>query len=465
MKPTCVRTWSFLLDPDIPSDVIDYETTRKLIERVLLDKQRGWGRMGTLDFEYQKASSCDILIRMSRNKTICEECKFSGLSCAKLGEGKVLLNFENWAQCPSQWKDLDTYRAYMVNHEVGHLLGHHSHLKLRNSDSVYPVMFAQTKPVDQPQLLNAFPLDREILTVSSPVPKKAGGSRSEMQRLYVPESTCSPIRGDSEGGGCLYKNELRNLVEAHNRTTTTTKDSIRLSSSESAESLRKKMHEMYKESCPDPEVAESSWIDKNPSLLESLKHVNPKIYNSVTKEAFKPKGTRGKYEWLSTDHIDNVLYQYEAADPATFVYIGCFPSDHYHLYPDALPTDLPTRYQGIVFNLDESHEPGSHWVSLLIENPEPDHVTIQYFDSTGRGPNANIRDVIAALAKTHRDNGKKVKIEISEQNHQKGDTECGVYATFFILNRINGFSMKEINKSKIKDKFMNEYRKSLFRSH
>ncbi|KAI8833011.1 hypothetical protein BJ741DRAFT_650938 [Chytriomyces cf. hyalinus JEL632] len=59
----------------------------------------------------------------------------------------------NW----EKWKDLNTYIAYMVNHEVGHLLGHHSHLKLGHSDSLYPVMFAQTKPVDQPKLFNAFP--------------------------------------------------------------------------------------------------------------------------------------------------------------------------------------------------------------------------------------------------------------------------------------------------------------------
>ncbi|KAI8833012.1 hypothetical protein BJ741DRAFT_281757 [Chytriomyces cf. hyalinus JEL632] len=161
----------------------------------------------------------------------------------------------------------------------------------------------------------------------------------------------------------------------------------------------------------------SCWIDKHPSLQENLRRVNPKVHKSVTKEAFKPKGTQGQYESLSTDHIDNVLSQYEAAHPATFSYIGCFPSDHHHLHPDALPTDLPTRYQGIVFNLDESHVIG------LVEHPKSDHVTIQYFDSTGRGPNANIRDVIAALTKMHRSSGKKVKIEISEQNHRKGDTE------------------------------------------
>ena len=37
---------------------------------------------------------------------------------------RVVLNFERWTQgVPRHGADLETYRRYMINHEIGHLLG------------------------------------------------------------------------------------------------------------------------------------------------------------------------------------------------------------------------------------------------------------------------------------------------------------------------------------------------------
>lgn len=38
--------------------------------------------------------------------------------------GEVVLNSDRWLRMTTTYGDLDEYRAYVVDHEVGHFLGH-----------------------------------------------------------------------------------------------------------------------------------------------------------------------------------------------------------------------------------------------------------------------------------------------------------------------------------------------------
>ena len=92
-------------------------------------------------------------------------------------------------------------------------------------------------------------------------------------------------------------------------------------------------------------------------------------------------------------------------------------------------------------------------------SPRSGPLTIEYFDSTGSPPNKNIMKTLKALVNAERCS----VLKISDFEHQKGNTECGVYSMYFILQRLEGVSFEEINEKRITDKCMNDYRDELFR--
>lgn len=64
------------------------------------------------------------------------------VSCAK--EGRAVINAERWHQgAPPSGLGLEDYRAYLISHEVGHLLGH-DHEDCPGPGALAPVMLQQT---------------------------------------------------------------------------------------------------------------------------------------------------------------------------------------------------------------------------------------------------------------------------------------------------------------------------------
>lgn len=205
---------------------------------------------------------------------------------------------------------------------------------------------------------------------------------------------------------------------------------------------------------------EGCWLDS----IEFSKHLKkkyPDLYKTIQFFTLKPKGLKGKNDWLSTTEIDYVLQQYEDQFP-DFKYIGCFPSDYYKLNPNKFPTKIlmQYRYAGLVFNLDESHQRGSHWIAVFIErDPVKGHLIVEYFDPTGDAPNKNLSNFL--------DHPEFQDADVFESTfkHQKGDNECGMYSMHYIMERLKGRSLVDINESRITDKQMNEFRKFVFRPY
>ena len=56
-------------------------------------------------------------------------------------------------------------------------------------------------------------------------------------------------------------------------------------------------------------------------------------------------------------------------------------------------------------------------------------------------------------------------IEINKKQHQKKNSECGVYSMNFIIERLKGKTLKDINKKRIPDELMNEMRNILYRNN
>ena len=194
---------------------------------------------------------------------------------------------------------------------------------------------------------------------------------------------------------------------------------------------------------------------------------------AVKKHTFRPKmpssWKNNKYEWLSTDDINVVMKQYEKKYP-DFRFMGTVPVDCYigsSLSCELSNLDVNKVFKkinkmGVVFNLDYSYQPGSHWVGLFV-NDNKKHIV--YFDSVGTPPPPEIENMMKKIKNEFKKKGKNFKIIISRKSHQYGNTECGIYSMNFIIQMLKGKTLGQLNQKRIPDKAMNEMRKYLYRNN
>ena len=90
----------------------------------------------------------------------------------------------------------------------------------------------------------------------------------------------------------------------------------------------------------------------------------------------------------------------------------------------------------MVFNTDPHNKSGSHWISLFISIPKK---LIYFFDSAGDACPPQIMKLVRRIIPQ----GQALNISFSfDQNHpmehQYGNTECGMYVLYFLINMVLG---------------------------
>ncbi len=188
------------------------------------------------------------------------------------------------------------------------------------------------------------------------------------------------------------------------------------------------------------------------------------ILDSIRK-SFAPPRPKGKYEWLNSIDIRDVMEQYEKTYPQ-FSFLGPVPIDFQDIGTEVGSLNLKNikGYKskiGIIFNTDPHDAPGEHWISMFIDL---DNNTICFFDSTGDEPPQEVAILMEKLIKQSKNLGitSYLRPIINKTQHQFQDSECGVYCLYFILQRLQGKSCNDIFKSKIHDEKMNKNRKVIF---
>lgn len=125
--------------------------------QMVLDDPRGWTQFG---YKFTKYSGnvldkdVDFIISIERDEFIKNTCGFDGFSCTDHGNKKlkyIYFNLNNWtkAPAPAKYNDIESYRNYVINHEVAHVLDLH-HLDPKNYiGKPCPIRVSQTKDVGE----------------------------------------------------------------------------------------------------------------------------------------------------------------------------------------------------------------------------------------------------------------------------------------------------------------------------
>ena len=214
---------------------------------------------------------------------------------------------------------------------------------------------------------------------------------------------------------------------------------------------------------------ESCWMRQK--FMEN--NLDDQLRNYVFAPKSPASWKKNKNEWLTSVDIVKVMKQFEHTHK-NFAFLGPSPIDFdKRERPDKCVWDDLCRFElskhikkgktkiGIIFNTDPSYKSGSHWISMMIDIPKK---IVYYFDSAGD----KCPKQITAFAERVVEQGKKLNLDMKFlQNHpfrhQKGNTECGVYALYFITEMIKGVQDYDVfTKKRFTDKEIERYRTILF---
>lgn len=225
-------------------------------------------------------------------------------------------------------------------------------------------------------------------------------------------------------------------------------------------------------------AAEDCWLDEIDDTT-----LRKQIDNYVFAPDSPPEWDANPNEWLTNYDILDVLDQYEIAYPH-FLFLGPSPIDFdtkinatcvertlCDFSVKRCLDDGKTKI-GIIFNTDPHDKSGSHWISMFIDLED---YFVFYFDSAGD----EIPDEVAALRDRIIKEAAKESITLKYydnhgRQHQRGNTECGMYSLFFIITMLTGrvgmnkraTSLEKriqlFMRGNIKDKYIERYRNVYF---
>ncbi|UCM90440.1 DUF3152 domain-containing protein [Streptomyces marincola] len=154
-------------------DGIDLDPDAAAAEvHAILSHERGWTQDGHSGFQLVGAGeTAEFMVRIATPGTVDDICGQYGLDTGgevncRVGES-VMVNLKRWMTGSPQFDGpVEEYRALIINHEVGHALGH-GHEGCSAPGAPAPAMMQQIKGLDG-CVANAWPYDENGEYISGP---------------------------------------------------------------------------------------------------------------------------------------------------------------------------------------------------------------------------------------------------------------------------------------------------------
>ena len=137
-----------------------------------LNDARGWVRAGLRFVEVSQGQDVNVILSDPAHLGITPGCS-SELSCTTWAN-QVIINDVRWREGtePSRAAGMSTrdYQHMVVNHEMGHWLGHYAHIEGCTAENGFlggpaPIMLQQSTGLRGCTSFNAWPLDSELWTL------------------------------------------------------------------------------------------------------------------------------------------------------------------------------------------------------------------------------------------------------------------------------------------------------------
>ena len=229
---------------------------------------------------------------------------------------------------------------------------------------------------------------------------------------------------------------------------------------------------------PDHKILTNNTKDIWVSLKDNMKHIcsNEKcwlnqhfIKNNLDKQlkkyTFAPKSPsswkNNPNEWLTSLDIEAVMKQYENYYKC-FEFLGPSPIDYdtHVLYGECVWEELCNlniseqikrniNKIGIILNTDPHNKDGEHWISLFVNIKKK---FIVYFDSNGNKPPKQVTKLMNEIKNQGKQLGIDFKLYNNEIEHQKSESECGMYCLYFIIEMLKDKDIEYFLDNKIDDK-------------
>jgi hypothetical protein len=180
------------------------------------------------------------------------------------------------------------------------------------------------------------------------------------------------------------------------------------------------------------------------------KFMENNLSSDLTTYTFAPKAPNkwieNPNEWLNSTDITRVMKQYENKYD-DFEFIGPSPIDfdskdgNQCVWPEICNFKLENMIRkdkkkiGFIFNLDPHYKGGSHWLSMFVDIKDK---YILFFNSTGDGPGKETSALIERIISQGKNMGIKFKKHVNTKDHQRENTECGIYCLYCISELLSG---------------------------
>ena len=207
------------------------------------------------------------------------------------------------------------------------------------------------------------------------------------------------------------------------------------------------------------------------------KFMENNLDNNLLKYTFAPNAPvswqHNPNEWLDSDNINQVMRQYEHHYP-DFKFIGPSPIDFDTIesfgrcvWSDLCNFNIKDYLDkgiykiGIIFNTDPHYKGGSHWISTFIDFKKK---YLFYFDSNADKTPKELITLFHDIKYQALALPKPIVLDIWQNitEHQRSDTECGVYSLYTIIQLLTGKMQITDFDKRIPDSIMEKSRTILF---